>query len=93
MSANCLEQQISLSNSDEQDKCDYLLKIGKLLNAIGDSLFDAWQKSNKKEHAKLCNQLVESMENKMTFVLKIFNHAEEDDDISESVSEYCMNYM
>lgn len=42
-SAVSLEQQINLSN-DEQDNCDYLLKFGKLLNTIGENLFDGWQK-------------------------------------------------
>lgn len=29
---------------DDADNCDYLLKFGKLLNAIGENLFDGWQK-------------------------------------------------
>ena len=49
-----------------------------------------WQKSNKKEHL-LANECIQCLENKIPFVLQIFNHT--DDDISESVSEYCMHYI
>lgn len=88
-SAVSLEQQINLSN-DEQDNCDYLLKFGKLLNTIGENLFDGWQKNNKKEPL-LANECVECLQNKIPYVLQVFNHT--DDDISESVSEYCMHYI
>lgn len=87
--AIALEQQINLSN-DEQDNCDYLLKFGKLLNAIGNNLYDGWQKTHKKE-PDVGVLLFKCIETKMPYVLQILNHS--DDDISESVSEFCMHYI
>jgi exportin-T len=87
--AIALEQQINLSN-DEQDNCDYLLKFGKLLNAIGNNLYDGWQKTHKKE-PDVGVLLFKCIETKMPYVLRILNHS--DDDISESVSEFCMHYI
>jgi hypothetical protein len=39
----------------------------------------------------LANECIQCLENKIPYVLQIFNHT--DDDISESVSEYCMHYI
>jgi len=87
--AAALEQQKGLSNDDE-DNCDYLLKFGKLLNAIGENLFDGWTKMIKKD-ANLAGLLAQSIEAKLPFVLQILNHS--DDDISECVSDYCSHYI
>ena len=84
-----LEHQISLHNNDE-DNCDYLLQFGKLLNTIGSNLYIGWQKTSKKE-PDLSLEFFKSIENKIPFALQLLNHS--DDDISECVSEYCMNYI
>ncbi len=87
--AIALEQQKSLSNDDD-DNTDYLLKFGKLLNAIGENLFDNWTKLNKKDPNGALLQF-ECLENKIKYVLQILSHS--DDDVSESVNEYCMHYI
>lgn len=84
-----LEQQKSLSNDDE-DNSDFLLKFGKLLNAIGENLHECWSKTYKKEQ-NLALVLAQCLENKLSFVLQILNHT--DDDISESVVDYCQHYV
>jgi hypothetical protein len=66
-----------------------LLKFGKLLNTIGEYLFTSWNKKPKEEG--LNEALFKSMQEKLPFVLKLLNHS--DDDISESVSEYCVHYI
>jgi len=87
--ALALEQQIGLLN-DEQDNCDYLLKFGKLLNTIGENLFQGWHKVQKKE-PDISELIFKSIEEKLPFALRLLNHT--DDDISESVFEYCMHYI
>jgi exportin-T len=87
--ANALEQQINLSNDDE-DNSDYLLKFGKIINAVGENLFDGWVKLNKKEPQKAV-LLMQCLETKFSYVLNILSHI--DDDISESVNEYCTHYI
>jgi len=82
-----LEQQ---KLNDDADNCDYLLKFGKLLNAIGENLFDGWQKVNKKD-PNTGFLIFQCLESKLPFVLYLLNHT--DDDISECVTEYCMHYI
>jgi exportin-T len=89
-SAMSLEQQINLSN-DEQDNCDYLLKFGKLMNSIGENLFTGWQKKNQQKQLDAAHELFISLEKKLPYALVLLNHS--DDDISESVTEYCMHYI
>ena len=71
-----------------------MLKFGKLLNTIGNNLFDGGrQKSTKNKDVDEQNyqMAMKCLETKIPFVLQILNHT--DDDISESVSEYCMHYI
>lgn len=75
---------------DDEDNSDFMLKFGKLLNAIGENLYDCWSKTYKKE-PNIALVLAQCLENKLSFVLQILNHT--DDDISESVVEFCMHYV
>jgi exportin-T len=68
-----------------------LLKFGKLLNTIGENLYTGWQKRNVKKPDTGSQELFVSLEKKLPYVLILLNHS--DDDISESVSEYCMHYI
>ena len=77
-------------NSTAGDNSDYLLNMGKLLNTLGENLFDGWQRHAKKE-PELAAALAKCLESKMPHALRLFNHS--DDDISESVSDYCMHYI
>lgn len=86
--ANALEQQIKLS--DEDNNSDYLLKFGKLLNTIGEQLYEGWSKCYKKEQDKAM-LVFQCLESKMPYVLQLLAHS--DDDISESAYEYCIHYV
>lgn len=70
-------------------ECDYLLKFGKLLNTIGTDLAECWQKLKRDENS--ANMFLAAMESRLSHVVFILRH--EDDDISESVSEYCQSYI
>lgn len=61
-----------------------------MLNAIGTSMNEGWQKIFKKDQAT-ANLFLSSLESKLSYVLWLLSN--EDDDVSESVSEYCQNYI
>lgn len=78
------------SNLTNEDDCDYLLKFGKLINAMGSNLAEGWHKLSKKDPTS-ASIIFTALEDKITFVLLLLSHS--DDDISESVSDYCQNYI
>lgn len=54
-------------------------------------MFEGWQQSKKQKEADVSELVFKSIEEKLPFALRLLNHT--DDDISESVFEFCMHYV
>lgn len=64
------------------------------MNAIGENLFDGGRTKNAKKDTdsdQTYQLQMKCMESKIPYVLQLLNHT--DDDICESVSDYCMHYI
>lgn len=75
----------------EGEDVDYLIKLAKLVNAMGIQLFDCYSKLQKKGDGAN-RQLVQSeVASKVPLMLQFLGH--EDDDVSQGVAEFAREYI
>ncbi|XP_052823578.1 exportin-T [Octopus bimaculoides] len=75
---------------NEDEEGDYMAKLAKLVNGMGQNLFSCYQKMLKTDinSALTCLQAIER---KLPLVLRFLSH--EDDDISEAVIGFAQDYI
>ncbi|KAH7947036.1 hypothetical protein HPB52_007467 [Rhipicephalus sanguineus] len=75
----------------EGEDVDFLIKLAKLVNAMGIQLFDSYSKLHKKGDGPN-RQLVQSeVASKVPLMLQFLGH--EDDDVSQGVAEFAREYI
>uniref|UniRef100_A0A224YMP4 Exportin-T n=1 Tax=Rhipicephalus zambeziensis TaxID=60191 RepID=A0A224YMP4_9ACAR len=75
----------------EGEDVDFLIKLAKLVNAMGIQLFDSYSKLHKKGDGAN-RQLVQSeVASKVPLMLQFLGH--EDDDVSQGVAEFAREYI
>ncbi|KAK8756257.1 hypothetical protein V5799_001049 [Amblyomma americanum] len=84
-------QRAGVLTVSEGEDVDFLIKLAKLVNAIGIQLFDAYSKLQKKGDAA-SRQLVQTeLASKIPLMLQFLRH--EDDDVSQGVAEFAREYI
>ncbi|ESO82555.1 hypothetical protein LOTGIDRAFT_197880 [Lottia gigantea] len=87
---NLIEAQGVFNTSEDEDG-DFLSKLSKLVNGIGVSLIIAWQKLVKGNDQENANLTLQSLENKVPFMLRFLG--DEDDHVSGEVTGFAQDYI
>ncbi|ELU12326.1 hypothetical protein CAPTEDRAFT_150306 [Capitella teleta] len=86
-----LESAGILKTSDNDDECDYLAKLSKLINGIGLQLILCWQRLLKADDKAKQQVALQMLEAKVPLMLTFLGH--EDDDVSGAVAEFAHDYI
>ncbi|XP_013079973.2 exportin-T-like [Biomphalaria glabrata] len=75
----------------EDDDCEFLCKLSKLINGVGLGLIASWQKLSKNGMCKNSEATMRALESKIPYMLRYLG--DEDDDVSDYVIEFATEYI
>ncbi|KAL4226182.1 hypothetical protein ACF0H5_014168 [Mactra antiquata] len=83
-------ENVGVLTLSEDEDCDFLAKMAKLINCMGVQLISSWQKLVKVD-AQKASETLQAIENKISQLFRFFG--DEDDDVSGAVAGFTTDYI